>query len=58
MKFETAIIHIKEKPFKDNLEGDVVKSIHLTSTYSLQDIEVEGLFYQRYDKKSFQLFLT
>lgn len=52
MKFETAIIHIKEKPFKDNLEGDVVKSIHLTSTYSLQDIEVEGLFYQRYDNQT------
>lgn len=58
MKFETSLIHLGEKPFENNLEGDVVKSIHLTSTYELQDLEPTGLFYQRYDNQTRQTLET
>lgn len=58
MKIETLLIHLGEKPFKDNLDGDVVKPIHLTSTYELKDLEPEGLFYQRYDNQTRQALET
>ncbi len=50
--FQTALIHLGEKPFFDNPEGDVVKSIHLTSTYQLESLEPTGLFYQRYNNQT------
>ncbi|MCS7243966.1 MAG: PLP-dependent aspartate aminotransferase family protein [Candidatus Calescibacterium sp.] len=52
MNFETSVIHLAEKPYIDNIWGDVVKSIHLTSTYQLQDLEPMGHFYQRYDNQT------
>ncbi|MCS6955542.1 MAG: PLP-dependent aspartate aminotransferase family protein [Candidatus Calescibacterium sp.] len=52
MNFETSVIHLAEKPYSDNIWGDVVKSIHLTSTYQLQDLEPTGHFYQRYDNQT------
>ncbi|MCS7164937.1 MAG: PLP-dependent aspartate aminotransferase family protein, partial [Candidatus Calescibacterium sp.] len=52
MNFETSIIHLAEKPFEDNIHGDVIKPIHLTSTYQLVELEPTGYFYQRYGNQT------
>ncbi|MEN3014492.1 MAG: PLP-dependent aspartate aminotransferase family protein [bacterium] len=52
---ETAVIHLKEKAYFDNPEGDIVKPIHLTTTYYIKQIEQENQtdrLYQRYDNQT------
>lgn len=58
MNFETSLIHLGEKPFENTPEGDVVKPIHLTSTYEIQELEPTGFFYQRYDNQTRQALET